>query len=422
MAPTLLGPTLLATCTTCQYAFPIAAETNRPELPTRCPNCGGLCAVDPTIHPGQAVFLQPLAGPNEVRRWDLIAFQDLASRSTQVKRVWGLPGESIELLQGEARSDGVMLRKSLAELRQVAVPVYDLARGGGCRWYSPGEQPDVRASRATAATATTATANLHVQAGQTYHLQHVRPAAVHPRDVPANQWLQPSPVIDAYSINQGLSTVDHAISDGLIRLQLQRPLNAPLYIAVQFVGRGGERILEVLIDPAESSGELAAVSTAESEVRTDEVPSDADFRIAARQRIELAWCDGRLLLETDLQSRVVEAEELEALPARSPPLQPEWELPEICRITSWQAIDISHFRFARDLYLTSVPDIIAERSSSVANSIADSNADRSGAGTERLAGFYVLGDNLPASRDSRHELGRVPAAQILGRIVASPAP
>lgn len=415
MAPTLLGPTLSATCTTCQYAFPIAAETNRPTLPTRCPNCGGLCDVDPTIHPGQTVRLEPLASPNEVRRWDLIAFQDLASSTTQVKRVWGLPGESIELRQGEAWCDGVMLRKSLAELRLVAVPVYDLARGGGCRWYAEGEQRIVRDSTATAEAAS---ATLHMQASQHYHLQHVRPAAVHPSDVPANQWLQPSPVVDAYSINQGLSTADHTVSDGLIRLQLQRPLDAPLSIAVRFELHGGERILEVLMHPVESSDALAASDVPTDELPKDMAPTTGEFRIAGRQRIELGWCEGRLLLETDLQSRVLDAEELETLSAAASAPQPEWQPSEICRITASQAIDISHFRFARDLYLTSATDIVAEHS----NSIADSMADHSGPAAERLAGFYVLGDNLAASRDSRYELGRVPAAQVLGRIVASPTP
>ena len=35
MAPTLIGPTHLATCPTCQFEFPIAVETFRPTLPTR---------------------------------------------------------------------------------------------------------------------------------------------------------------------------------------------------------------------------------------------------------------------------------------------------------------------------------------------------------------------------------------------------
>lgn len=401
MAPALLGPTLGATCPNCQYGFVVAAETYRPTLPTRCPNCGGLCDVDPTIHPGQTVRMEPLAAPADVRRWDLIAFEDIASGTLQVKRVWGLPGESIELRQGEAWIDGVMLRKSLPELRRVAVPVYDLSRGAGGRWWSYEGEP----SHSVAHTVETP---LHGRADQWYQLQHVRPAPVHTGDVAADQWLQPSPVIDVYSINQGLSTADHLVADGLISLRMQQPLDSPLCIGL----RVGDQSLYVWVQPAElmQPSEAGALSAAVAAFPAGMAPSDVDFRIVARQRIELGWCDGRLLLETDLQTRVIEAEELEALAAAahvSQPDQPAWVPQEICRLASAQPVDISYFRFARDLYLTS-PSSTA--------------TDHRGEAAEQLASFYVLGDNLAASRDSRQELGRVPAGKVLGRIVASPRP
>ncbi len=406
MAPALLGPTLTASCLTCAYAFPLAAETYRVGLPTRCPNCGGLCGVPSELRPGQTVQLERLADLSDVQRWDLIAFRHQPSHSTQVKRVWGLPGEVVELRHGEAWIDGIMLRKSLAELRQVAVPVYELSRGGAGQWWcsEPAGEPAPVATKFAAG-------SLRVLAGQRLHLGHVRPAPVHPADVSAAQWQSASPVVDDYPINQGLSIQQHIVKDGLIWLQLQRPLRSGLRIGVRVAASDGERVLHVLFEAPQAS--FRSHASPELQIAREREAVEADFTMAAHQRIEMGWCDGRLLLKTDLQSRVVGAEELRSLPTAAQGLDPEWALHEICRLETSRAVDIDLFGFARDLYLISA-DGQAGEGGPAAN-------EHGHAAASLLDGFYVLGDNLPASQDSRQKLGRVRPVHVLGRIVASSA-
>lgn len=404
MFPALLGPTRGATCSACQFNFPVAAETYRPELPTRCERCGGLCDVAEEIQPGQTAELEPLSfdtfsGQNPVhpiRRWELIAFQEPSSGSTQVKRVWGLPGEAIELREGEAWVDGQLLRKSLAELRQLAVPVYDLRIGGSGQWWLSNSNEISQP------------ASLSLQPGQVVRFQLCRPAPVHPLEVPAEQWLEPSPMVDSYSINQGISTALQPVEDCLLSLSLSQPLNGSLTIEL----RRNERVIRVVLaspDEPTEVRETSNVNNVDPLNGTDQAV--ATWHIAGQKQIEVGWCDGRLLLESDLQLGVIEVDELElALSAKntSPSHDLPWESHELFRLEASGLSVITGLKLSRDLYLA--PAIAAPPDS-----------DSASESPESLAGYYVLGDNLPVSRDSRQQLGRVSPTQLLGRISPVPA-
>ncbi len=76
------------------------------------------------------------------RRWEVAVFRCPVDDTTPyVKRVIGLcPGESIQILDGDVFANGVLLRKTLAEVREVRVPVFDMyfAPPGGwaVRWLT----------------------------------------------------------------------------------------------------------------------------------------------------------------------------------------------------------------------------------------------------------------------------------------------
>ncbi|MEO8269820.1 MAG: S26 family signal peptidase [Aureliella sp.] len=399
MFPALMGPTLGATCTACQFTYPVAAETFRPELPTRCERCGGLCGVAAAIQPGQTAKLQRLSvdtlsdqnSSKHIRRWDLIAFQEPASGSTHVKRVWGLPGEAIELRDGEAWVDGKLLRKSLAELRQLAVPVYDMQRGGGGQWWS------------SKVNELSKSASLSLQPGQVFHFQFCRPAPVHPSEVPSDLWLEASPVVDSYSINQGLSTVLHPVDDCLLSLGLGQPFHGALTIEIRL----HERVVRVELESIELSTESLGTNVAANvEPKSDSGQAVSTWRIAGQHRIDVGWCDGRLLLESDAQSRAIEADEL-ALAFSAPDIlhsaNSQWGPHELFRLEASGTLVVSELRLFRDLYLVRAFGGTEHRSFPRES-------------PERTSGFYVLGDNLPVSQDSRQHLGRVSPSQVLGRI------
>ncbi len=149
MAPSLLGYHRQVCCSACRYQFArgaagvaedasqsvtasTAAEPSDPWQPvtTRCPLCGS--AVSETgiprtegdqlmVHKHHFDFRDPV-------RWEVVVFRN-PQHPTQayVKRVVGLPGETIELIDGDVYADGVLQRKPLAVQRSLRIPVDDFA-------------------------------------------------------------------------------------------------------------------------------------------------------------------------------------------------------------------------------------------------------------------------------------------------------
>lgn len=130
MAETLLGEHHRLTCGACGYVFRSDAE--QPEMPGKravCPNCGNAARRLDTAPrlPADAMVVDRTAFcARSPRRWELAAFRgaDRASH-VYVKRIVGLPGEAIELKHGDVYADGVIQRKSLAQLRAMATPAHD---------------------------------------------------------------------------------------------------------------------------------------------------------------------------------------------------------------------------------------------------------------------------------------------------------
>jgi len=152
MVPGLLGVHREVVCADCGYRFPCG--TDRPPVPPRavCPNCGyaanGLESLPDLA--GERVLINPEAFAfRQPRRWEIVALRRPSQPGQiAVKRVVGLPGESVEIRQGDVYVDGKILRKDLAQQRALAIPVHDAAHEPTLppvpppRWRN--ERPDVR--------------------------------------------------------------------------------------------------------------------------------------------------------------------------------------------------------------------------------------------------------------------------------------
>ena len=139
MAPALLGPHIAVTCPDCKHETKVgiaedALQNLEAHRPITCQNCGKLVAVPPetSILPGDSLLVQRnlwLTGPPQ--RWDFIACQDPeSSEKIIVKRVVGLPGETVQIIDGDVFIDGKIARKSLDQQAATAVLVYDADLGG----------------------------------------------------------------------------------------------------------------------------------------------------------------------------------------------------------------------------------------------------------------------------------------------------
>ncbi len=138
MAETLLGPHYHVICEDCGHRFDCGADsaTDRPRAV--CPNCGyadndlaslGELAGDRLlIHKSAFQFHVP--GPWKVRRpprrWEVVAFRHPSQPGRiHIKRLVGLPGESIQIRDGDVYVDGQIQRKNLRQQRALAVLVHD---------------------------------------------------------------------------------------------------------------------------------------------------------------------------------------------------------------------------------------------------------------------------------------------------------
>lgn len=168
MAPTILGFHKRVVCPSCGFEFGRNVPWNRREsreeaeaqynrgdmvgksgLVTRCvcPNCGeeriDISKV-PRNQGDQLLVQKHFFGFRPPLRWEPAVFRN-PHRTTQVfvKRVVGLPGETILVRDGDVYADGQLCRKPLDRQRSMAINVYDnafrpLAEDG----WQPRWQPD----------------------------------------------------------------------------------------------------------------------------------------------------------------------------------------------------------------------------------------------------------------------------------------
>jgi len=129
MADTLRGPHREVICAECGHRFACASDLRAVSPRAVCPNCDcreNDLAGQPDVD-GDRVLVDKLTySLRPPRRWELVAFRHPREPSRiLVKRVVGLPGESVRIRDGEVYVDGKLQRKSLLEQRALAVLVHD---------------------------------------------------------------------------------------------------------------------------------------------------------------------------------------------------------------------------------------------------------------------------------------------------------
>lgn len=129
MAETLLGPHREVVCGDCGLPFACGADLDRLSSRAVCPNCGfaenGLAA-QPDVAGDRLLVDKAVFHLRPPQRWELVAFRHPhEAAEIHVKRVVGLPGESIRIRHGDICVDGEIQRKTLLQQRAMAVLVHD---------------------------------------------------------------------------------------------------------------------------------------------------------------------------------------------------------------------------------------------------------------------------------------------------------
>jgi signal peptidase I len=130
MAPAILGVHRNAICPDCGNSVNVGSprEAVSPALfDIPCPNCGSrdLPLADTSPIPGDRLLVdKSVFDWRSPRRWEIVVFRSpVEPDQPYVKRIVGLPGESVRLIDGDVAIGDVLARKSLPECRSVAVPI-----------------------------------------------------------------------------------------------------------------------------------------------------------------------------------------------------------------------------------------------------------------------------------------------------------
>lgn len=366
MAPALVGPHHAVRCQECNLVFAVDGAGRLAGGTAICPNCGGETSVAPELAPGSSLVVDRLSlawRPPE--RWDALVFR--RHRQLVVKRLIGLPGEQVAIDGGDLWIDGAPLQKSLAEFRRVAAPVYD----------DRFRRVDANES-----------ASSHFHVPTPGHWREAEGSFFHegapdPHDALDYRYFNGSqPVGDLYAYNQAAPHPNFVVDDLL--LAGRATWSADAKFGVRLRRRGAA--IDVTLD---STGWLRVESKRQVFRQAVEFPRDTFA-------FEIGCVDGRVLLG-------VNGEQVAATALDEPLAQPalasrdKSEIPPL-RVTASGSLKLSELRVLRDLlYLT--PRGLPGRWT----------APRLGRNE-----YFVLGDNVPRSTDSRAGW-RVDARRIVGR-------
>ncbi|MHC4194946.1 MAG: signal peptidase I [Planctomycetota bacterium] len=142
MADTLMGAHFRLCCRQCGYKYKHGFNPQNyglpqdtlprgtiPSFPSRCPSCGYYQPTGgtmPVSNGDRILVLKCIYQFAEPKRWDVIVFKNpLDPPINYIKRLVGLPGETVEIIDGDVYINGQISRKPAKVQRELWMPVYD---------------------------------------------------------------------------------------------------------------------------------------------------------------------------------------------------------------------------------------------------------------------------------------------------------
>ena len=139
MAPALVGNHRETACPRCGHPVVIGEPVNGDRhADASCPNCGqrGIDLEGTWEIPGDRLLVDKnVFNVRPPRRWEVAVFRCRVDLSKPyVKRMIGLPGEAVQLIGGDVFANGILQRKSSAQMRETRIPFFDLAYAPPATW------------------------------------------------------------------------------------------------------------------------------------------------------------------------------------------------------------------------------------------------------------------------------------------------
>jgi signal peptidase I len=390
MAPSLYGTHRETTCPCCGYPVVVGRHPRdrgdgqrRWHQDDTCPNCGSgdLRLDDLPEQPGNRLLVNKTTFLwRRPHRWEtllLTLFGELF-----IKRLVGLPGERVEIRDGDIYIDDRLTRKTLAQFKALRVPVFDnnyppQPDGGRSRWHTTSSPHPLSGTE------------LRLDALDTCRWLVYRHTLV--------DSAQSRPIRDEYGYNGNWGTgaavhdfmmeccIDIHQGDGDVRLGVYDGRDAVL--ATLAVGNREGVTLGRALGPWNADMEPI--------LRGMPYRQNPDFALQPGRcyHVELAFVDRRVTLAVDGREPFA-AFDLPEVAGREPVSSP------VLLGARGVGVVVRDFKLYRDVHYT--------------------QNGRNGVGGRAVrlgpAEYFVLGDNSPQSDDSRFwpDRGAVPAAGLLG--------
>ncbi len=377
MAPAYFGPHRAVRCPDCGMEFDCDADASLAAATATCPNCGrrGI-PLDTEVMAGDRLLADRATFMARApRRWEVALFRCPEQAADYcVKRIVGLPGETVEIRGGDVYIDGAIARKSLAEQRETAILVHDTKWSGErsdlpSRWSpQPTESWQPVGSGFRCAPDGTAINWL------TYTHWCRRPGGA--------ATIEETPVLDEDGYNASVSRPLNPVSDLMLVARLTAVGNGTLFLRAN----DGRETYQVAIEPVTGKIALSRNENVLQSIQT------APGLLDRPSELLLSLFDRQVLLAVDGRERLVHA-----LAETGEPLRPTSR--PLAIGSHGLKVEITRLQVWRDIYYM---------------------ASRRAAATEvtlRPDEYFVLGDNSPISRDSRPWTGGepVPATLLVGR-------
>ncbi len=381
MAMTLVGLHRDLVCADCGYAYRVGTDDPLPPY-TTCTNCGypdNRVDDRQTINGDRLLVDKTVYSRRPPERFEVIVFwHPDESHKAYIKRAVGLPGETIEIRDGEVHADGRLVRKTLDQQRAMALLIHDdrfrpdESSGFPPRWLADlpqtGWQRDgdryARAPESLRHAATSPRAATDAVDWLAYRHWQRTPGR--------SDQAAEAPIYDNCGYNPLVSRRLNHVSDLLLRCRLRTSGEGSLW----WYATDGREQFVLEIAPARG---LVRLEHNQREVRRAEVQRAI---LADWTTFELSTCDRQVIVACD-GDELLEPYEYEP---SAVPLQPTSR--PLAVGTRQLGIELENLQLYRDVYYTRPANVASPWGFEVPYQLA---ADE----------YFVLGDNSPLSEDSR---------------------